>query len=60
MENLVIPAILVLGIIAAAIITRWINWFTWGQNQYKKDVAHKRREARGESKDKKPNGGEDA
>ena len=36
---------LLLGVVLAAIITRWINWLTWGENQDRKmKVQEERRE----------------
>jgi hypothetical protein len=46
MEQYIILAILIAGLIVAAMLTRWINWYTWGANQAREDAANKRREAR--------------
>lgn len=46
MEQYIIPVILIAGLIAAVMLTRWINWYTWGANQAREDAAKKRRTAR--------------
>ena len=46
MEQYLIPIILVAGLLLAIVLTRWINWYTWGANQAKEEAMNKRREAR--------------
>ncbi|HEB72540.1 MAG TPA: hypothetical protein ENI77_07960 [Nitrospirae bacterium] len=45
MEKYFIPLALVLGLILAAIVTRWMNWYAWGENRYKKKLRHVKRRA---------------
>lgn len=46
MEQYIIPAILIIGIIFAVVITRWINWFAWGENRSRKQAAQQKRRER--------------
>ncbi|VAX24312.1 hypothetical protein MNBD_NITROSPINAE04-1050 [hydrothermal vent metagenome] len=52
MEQYVIPIILVVGIIGAALLTRWINWFTWGENRQREEAMRERIEAREATREK--------
>ncbi|MGK7345057.1 MAG: hypothetical protein ACNS63_04540 [Candidatus Nitrospinota bacterium M3_3B_026] len=56
MEKYLIPLILVLGAVVAALITRWANWYTWGENMYKKKMTAKRMEARARARKEKEEG----
>jgi len=42
MEQYIIPAVLILGVLAAAALTRLANWFTWGENRMKKEEKMRR------------------
>ncbi|MBI5816594.1 MAG: hypothetical protein HZB29_13400 [Nitrospinae bacterium] len=53
MEQYLIPAILIGGIVVAAMITRWANWFAWGENRMKKETLKKRMEERAATREKR-------
>lgn len=53
MEKYLVPLMLAVGIAAAALITRWANWYTFGENMYKKEMARKRMEARARARKRK-------
>ena len=42
MEGVIIILILVLGMGGAVWLTRWANWFSFGENQQKKEQRQKR------------------
>jgi hypothetical protein len=46
MEKYFVPVVLVLGLILAAILTRWMNWYAWGENRYNKKLKHAQRRAK--------------
>lgn len=60
MEKFFIPAVLILGLVLAAILTRWINWFTWGENMQRREVARRRAEARAKARGNKDEEEKDA
>ena len=45
-EQIVIPLILVAGLVGAAMLTTWINNYTFGENQKRKQGAKERIDAR--------------
>ncbi|MBI4667209.1 MAG: hypothetical protein HY751_12470 [Nitrospinae bacterium] len=46
MERIIIPAVLILGLILAALLTKWANWYAWGQNREKREQMEKRMKER--------------
>ncbi len=48
MAQYLIPLVLIAGLIIAWYATRWINWFTFGENRYKKEQMEMRKKLRAE------------
>jgi hypothetical protein len=46
MEQIIIPLILIGGIIGGVYLTRWANWYAFGENQAREEAMEKRREER--------------
>ena len=52
MEQYVIPIVLVLGLAGAALLTKWFNWYAWGENRRKQELRRMRMEARAKAREK--------
>ena len=46
MEKYFVPLFLTLGIVLAVILTRWMNWYAWGENRHNKKLKHAQRRAK--------------
>lgn len=57
MENILIPLILIAGLGAAVVLTRWLNWYAWGENRQKKELMERRLKERAKVRKDNDEGG---
>lgn len=57
MENFLIPAILVAGLVGGVVLTRWLNWYAWGENRRKKEIMENRMKERAKTRKETDEGG---
>ncbi|MBI5178970.1 MAG: hypothetical protein HZA04_06890 [Nitrospinae bacterium] len=46
MKTFLMAAVLVGGIVLAALITRWVNWFAYGENRARREKQKRETDAR--------------
>ncbi len=56
MEQYLIPIALIGGLILSVMLTKLFNWYTWGENKYKKDALEHRMKARATKREKEKDG----
>lgn len=57
MEEILIPLILIAGLVAAVVLTRWLNWYAWGENRQKKEIMDNRMKERAKARKENDEGG---
>lgn len=57
MEEIIIPIILIAGLVGGVILTRWFNWYAWGENRQKKELMEQRRNERAKARKENDEGG---
>lgn len=50
MQEFLIPLILIAGVGAAVLLTRWLNWYAWGENRQKKELMEQRLKERAKAR----------
>ena len=57
MEQILIPLTLIAGVIGAWFLTRWLNWYAWGENRQKKENMKNRTKERDKTRKENNEGG---
>jgi hypothetical protein len=57
MDQILIPLVLIAGVIGAVFLTRWLNWYAWGENRHKKELIKNRMNEREKSRKETDEGG---
>lgn len=57
MEQILIPLVLIAGIAGAWYLTRWFNWYAWGENRHKREIMEQRMREREKARKENDEGG---